>query len=62
MSIIDLLDLAERLESLSRRSLTFGKDKADILEELDYIARDLRSQADRIDQDMAAEAVQYEIA
>jgi hypothetical protein len=62
MSIIDLIDLAERLESLSRRSLTFGKDKATILEELDYIARDLRSQADRIDQDMAAEAEQYEIA
>jgi len=62
MSIMDLIDLAERLESLSRRAETFGKSKDDLLEELNYIASDLRSQADRIDQDMAAEAGQYEIA
>lgn len=64
MSIIDLITLAERLESLSRRSasLTLGKDKAAILEEIDFIAQDLRRQADRIDEEMAAEAEQYEFA
>jgi hypothetical protein len=62
MNINDLIDLAERLESLSRRAETFGKTKEDLLEELGYIATDLRSQADRIDQDMAAQAEQYEIA
>ena len=60
--INDLIDLAERLESLSRRSNTFGKTKTDILEELEYIAADLRSQADRIADDMAAQAEPYEIA
>ena len=60
--INDLIDLAERLESLSRRSDTFGKTKTDILEELEYIAADLRSQADRIADDMAAQAEPYEIA
>ena len=62
MNVNDLIDLAERLESLTRRSVTFGKDKADILEELDYIAKDLRGQADRIADDMAAQAEQYDFA
>lgn len=62
MSIMDLIDLAERLESLSRRAETFGKTKDDLLEELNYIASDLRSQADRIADDMAAQAEQYEVA
>jgi len=62
MNINDLIALAERLESLRRRSVTFGKDKADILEELDYIARDLRSQADSIADDIAAQAEQYDFA
>ena len=62
MSVNDLIALAERLESLSRRSLTFGKDKATILEELDYIAQDLRSQADSIADDIAAQAEQYDFA
>lgn len=62
MNVNDLIALAERLESLRRRSDTFGKDKADILEELDYIAQDLRSQADSIADDIAAQAEQYDFA
>jgi hypothetical protein len=62
MNVNDLIDLAERLESLTRRSVTFGKDKADILEELDYIAKDLRGQADRIADDMATQAEQCDFA
>lgn len=62
MNINDLIALAERLESLSRRAETFGKTREELLEELGFIVSDLRSQADRIDQDMAAQAEQYEIA
>jgi hypothetical protein len=50
MNINEYLDIAKRIESLVRRSDTFGKDKNDILEELLFIADDLRSQANRMDE------------
>ena len=50
MNINEYLDIAKRIESLVRRSDTFGKDKDDILEELLFIADDLRSQANRMDE------------
>jgi len=62
MNINDLIGLAERLESLSRGSETVLRTNTHLLEELDRIAAELRSQADAIDRDMAAEAEQYEVA
>ena len=62
MNINDLIGLAERLERLSSGSETVLRTKTDLLEELNRIAADLRSQADVIDRDMATQAEQYEIA
>ena len=55
MNINEYLDIAKRIESLVRRSDTFGKDKDDILEELLFIADDLRSQANRMDEQFEKE-------
>jgi hypothetical protein len=55
MNINEYLDIAKRIESLVRRSDTFGKDKEDILEELLFIANDLRSQANRMDEQFEKE-------
>lgn len=55
MNINEYIDLAKRIESLVRRSEIFGKDKNDILEEMLWIANDLRSQANRIDQEFEKE-------
>jgi hypothetical protein len=49
MFINELIVMAERLESLIRRSETFGKSKGDILEEMLFMAKDLRNQADRLE-------------
>jgi hypothetical protein len=55
MNINEYLDIAKRIESLVRRSDTFGKDKNDILEELLFIADDLRSQANLMDEQFEKE-------
>lgn len=55
MNINEYIALAQRIESLIRRSEIFGKDKGDILEELLFIANDLRFQANRIDQEFEKE-------
>jgi hypothetical protein len=49
MSINEAVALAARLESLIRRADMFGKDRSTILEEVNDIAYDLRSYADRLD-------------
>ena len=55
MSVNDAVALAARLESLVRRADMFGKDRLCILEEVNDIAYDLRSYADRLDAAMEKE-------
>ena len=55
MSINEAVALAARLESLVRRADMFGKDRLCILEEVNDIAYDLRSYADRLDAAMEKE-------
>lgn len=55
MSYSETIDLAKRLESLIRRSATFGKTTEDILDEVNMIAKDLRKQADEYDRQMNEE-------
>jgi hypothetical protein len=55
MSINEAVALAARLESLIRRADTFGKDRVTILEEVNWIASDLRDYADRLDAQMEKE-------
>jgi len=52
MTINEAIGIAERLESLFRRSHNFGKKREDILEEVWDIADDMRKWADRLDQDI----------
>ena len=49
MNVNEAVALAGRIESLIRRTETFGKSKNDVLDELLYMANDLRDYADRID-------------
>lgn len=49
MEINEAVAIAERLESLFRRSLNFGKDRQDILEEIWDMAEDMRSWAERLE-------------
>jgi hypothetical protein len=51
MNINEYIDVANRIESLIRRSEMFGKNKDDILQELLFIAIDLRIQANSIDKE-----------
>jgi hypothetical protein len=55
MGINEAVALANRLESLIRRADTFGKDRLTILEEVNWIASDLRDYADRLDKQMEKE-------
>jgi hypothetical protein len=55
MSVNEAVALAARLESLIRRADTFGKDRLTILEEVNWIASDLRDYADRLDAQMEKE-------
>jgi hypothetical protein len=53
MDILMYLELAKRLESIVRRADTFGpKTREEILEEIRYVAADLRDAADQIDREM----------
>jgi len=52
MNVNEAVALANRIESLIRRTETFGKSKSDLLEELVDMANDLRDYADRIDEAM----------
>lgn len=49
MNVNEAVALASRIESLIRRTETFGKSKNDVLDELLSMANDLRDYADRID-------------
>jgi hemerythrin-like domain-containing protein len=53
--INDLITYAERIESIIRRTNTFGKSKEDILLEFEFMAQDLRKQADHIIEQMEKE-------
>jgi hypothetical protein len=55
MSINEYVNLAERLESLIRRTGTYNKSRDRVLEELLFMAQDLRAQADRLDKQMEEE-------
>ena len=55
MKVNEAIALAERLESLFRRSKNFNKDRETILEEIWDMADDLRKWADRIEEDMVKE-------
>ena len=55
MSINEYVTLAERIESLIRRTGTYNKSRERILEELLFIAQDLRAQADWLDAAMEKE-------
>lgn len=55
MSINEAVALAERIESLIRRSATYNKSKERILEEMLFMAEDLRSYADRLDAEIEKE-------
>ena len=55
MHINEAIALAERIESLIRRSATYNKTKERILEELLFMAEDLRTYADQIDAVMEKE-------
>lgn len=53
MDILMYLELAKRLESIVRRADTFGpKTREEILDEIRYVAADLRQAADQIDLEM----------
>lgn len=53
MDILMYMELAKRLESIVRRADTFGpKTREEILEEIRYVAADLRDAADQIDREM----------
>jgi hypothetical protein len=55
MNVNEALALAERIESLIRRSATYNKSKERILEEMRFMAEDLRDYADRLDSAMEKE-------
>jgi uncharacterized protein (UPF0335 family) len=55
MTINELTQVAERLESLIRRTEMFGKSKNDILDEIFDMAQDMRGRADRLAADMERE-------
>lgn len=55
MTVNEATALAARIESLIRRTSTFGKTLEDVIDELKYMSMDLRDYADRLDEEMAAE-------
>jgi hypothetical protein len=53
MDILMYLELAKRLESIVRRADTFGpKSREEIMDEIRFVAADLRNAADQIDREM----------
>ena len=63
MNVNEAVALAGRIESLIRRTETFGKSKSDVLDELLDMANDLRDYAYRLDvamyNEMKADADSY---
>lgn len=55
MAINELIQLAERIESLIRRTGTYNKSRDRVLEELLFMAQDLRAEADRLDAEIEKE-------
>lgn len=55
MNYSETLSMAERLESLIRRTSKFNKSREDIVEEIGWIVSDLRRLADHYDAEMNKE-------
>ena len=54
--MIELIVIAERLRSLSRRADNFGKSRQDLLEEIIMIAEDYEDRAERLEMAQIVEA------
>lgn len=57
MNVNEAILAAEKLESLARRIVNFDKSREDIIWELEYMAKNYRMVADRIDEQMYAEYI-----
>ena len=55
MTVNEATAIASRIESLVRRTSTFGKSLEDVIDELKDFSKDLRDYADRLDTEMAHE-------
>lgn len=59
MDILMYLELANRLESIVRRADIYGpKTREEIMDEIRYVATDLRTAADQLDREMDARYIQ----
>lgn len=54
--MIELITIAERLRSLSRRADNFGKSRQELLEEIIMIAEDYENRAERLEMAQIIEA------
>lgn len=54
--MIELIVIAERLRSLSRRADNFGKSRQELLEEIIMIAEDYEDRVERLEMDQILEA------
>ena len=54
--MIELITIAERLRSLSRRADNFGKSRQELLEEIIMIAEDYEDRAERLEMAQIVEA------
>jgi hypothetical protein len=54
--MIELIIIAERLRSLSRRADNFGKSRQELLEEIIMIAEDYEGRAERLEMAQIIEA------
>jgi len=54
--MIELIVIAERLRSLSRRADNFGKSRQELLEEIIMIAEDYEDRAERLEMAQIVEA------
>ena len=54
--MIELITIAERLRSLSRRADNFGKSRQELLEEIIMIAEDYEGRAERLEMAQIIEA------
>jgi hypothetical protein len=54
--MIELITIAERLRSLSRRADNFGKSRQELLEEIIMIAEDYEDRAERLEMAQIIEA------
>lgn len=55
MNVNDAVEVASVFESLARRIVNYNKSREDIIEELEFFAKNYRDVADRIDESMYQE-------